>query len=71
MFTTLVQAEHATKCSGKKQYPSFTEANRSAKLIGRRRDGTFSPYRCRVCQSWHVGNSTHSPKTLKTRSYDD
>lgn len=42
-------------CStGKKTFPSWTDANKAAKQHLRRFSVTERPYRCLECQEWHL-----------------
>ena len=43
-------------CQGKQQYPTFADAQRSAETLRRHREGAVSPYHCKSCNRFHVGN---------------
>ncbi len=49
-------------CSGKRQYPGFKDAQRVAEKVRQNKDGErMAPYRCRHCQSWHIGGGGITP----------
>jgi hypothetical protein len=56
----------AAQCEGKQSFLCFAEAERIAKNVRRYREERVHPYRCRMCQHWHVGGS--GPR-LKDRGY--
>lgn len=45
------------QCEGKLRYPSLKDARLSATEMSRRIGRDISPYRCRFCESWHVGHT--------------
>lgn len=45
-------------CSGKKRFPTYWQASRSAKSLNYYRDkAKANVYKCSICRLWHVGNS--------------
>ena len=42
-------------CEGKKALKSFSEAEKRAKRLRRRDKSNVTPYRCKVCGKFHVG----------------
>lgn len=44
----------ASGCDGKKPHLSFTHADRAARPARRAWHTAMQPYRCRLCQSWHL-----------------
>lgn len=45
-------------CYGKKSFPTYWAAKRSAKALNRYRDGAkANPYKCDHCRGFHVGNT--------------
>lgn len=51
----------AAACSGKVRFNSMVDANRYARRQRRRREGGYSPYRCRACHGYHVGTHIKAP----------
>ncbi len=51
----LIDAE-LTECFGKRQFDSPAQAREARRLVRRRgRRNRLTAYRCRFCQSWHLG----------------
>lgn len=48
-------------CTSKSAYASRREAN-SIVRHGRHMDGTLRPYRCGLCESWHLGHRRTRPR---------
>ena len=45
-------------CYGKKIFPSYWSAQRSARDLNKHRDGAkANPYKCDTCKFFHVGNT--------------
>lgn len=45
-------------CDGKKEFATYYQAQRGAKRLNRRQDGSKgNPYRCSVGRHFHVGNT--------------
>lgn len=49
-------------CTGKRAYRDFLTARRMARRTNDDRDAHVQPYRCRHCQSWHLGTANKMPK---------
>jgi hypothetical protein len=47
-------------CGGKRQYETWTVADRMARSTSRNTDTRMGVYKCRKCAKWHVG--TAAPK---------
>jgi hypothetical protein len=47
---------------GKKAYDTMAEAGSVAWKMHHRYDAPFEAYKCKVCQKFHVGHSTHRAK---------
>lgn len=43
-------------CTGKISYHSWNSAEKVAKRMRRAHDEIMSPYKCRFCSKFHVGN---------------
>ncbi len=41
----------------KTRYPSQAEANRSSLHLRLEAGADLSPYQCRICSGWHLGNT--------------
>jgi hypothetical protein len=46
-------------CTSKSAFVSRREASTMARH-GRNRDGSLKPYRCRLCELWHLGHRRHA-----------
>lgn len=44
-------------CYGKEQYTTWAAAKAKAKLLRRSKSAVASPYSCRECGRYHVGNA--------------
>ena len=42
-------------CRGKKAYPKYATARRSARIVYEARSDVVRPFKCGVCGRWHVG----------------
>lgn len=50
-------------CHGKKVFQSYYSADKSAKILNHYNEGTHAgPYRCPICNKWHVGNSLNTKR---------
>ena len=47
---------NSAQCGGKKQYASWSHAEREAKLLRRAKSAQAQPYHCGECGGIHVGN---------------
>lgn len=53
-------------CYGKKVFPTYWAAQRSARTLNKYRDGAkANPYKCDNCKGFHVGNTMGHNKTHK------
>ena len=60
----------ARGCGGKRIYETFKVAAKLAKRQRRERHTTVEPYRCKVCQRYHIGEPQHRdglPRISKSR----
>ncbi len=53
------------RCTGKKRYTSWTEAEGAARWQRRRHGITFRPYHCRTCHGIHTGEESPGNDTEK------
>ena len=50
-------------CNGKRQYRSFRTAEKIAESLRKNLDGEHAmPYRCRHCQSFHIGGNGYEKR---------
>lgn len=53
-------------CNGKRQYDSFKDASHVAAQVRKHKDGErMGAYRCRQCQTWHIGGNGWVPASRK------
>lgn len=60
----------ARGCGGKRIYETFKVASKLAKRQRRDRHTNVEPYRCKVCQRYHIGEPQHRdglPRISKSR----
>lgn len=61
----------ASHCAGKKSFSGFSQAARAAKRSSRakgREGERYAPYRCTLCQAFHVGAAVlRRPKRIPLR----
>lgn len=53
---TVAPTSDVIGCSGKRQYPKFSDAARVAVLVRRNKDGErTAAYKCKHCAKYHIG----------------
>lgn len=56
-------------CEGKQTFTDYDDANRAAARTRARGYGkTMRAYRCRCCDSWHIGHARGSSKYVHPKS---
>ena len=58
-------------CSGKRQYPDYTNAAKVAKTLNRRTETRAEPYRCMHCRCWHIGTADPDAKRKRLLALDN
>lgn len=43
-------------CDGKREFPSFEDAEIAADEMWDEQGADLSPYKCKACGKWHLGN---------------
>lgn len=49
---------HASQCTGKTAWKSWSDADRQARKMRRKHRLPIQPYRCELCHRFHVGESS-------------
>lgn len=64
----MLRIEPTVTCQGKVRFRAFNEAKKAAKRAARAHEGaSFSPYPCKVCHGFHVGERLKRMDTRRPR----
>ncbi len=56
------------QCAGKEKFDTFAKANKVAAIGRRRNHDRLAPYRCKICNNFHIGHWV-KPRKIKKLNY--